>query len=245
VNFTREPIIETVITPREGCKLVIKSSKSNTQEDYSVDAVEVVSFGHSFFFRSLEKPKAFLVPVSDYEILEVKETKMVLRNVNIEKSIKTSSPQKEVNSKTFAPAKEVKEEKSEEVALLNSDSTEPLRNDKRSRNRRRQRRGRDSAQQEVQSSPSEDEKITQGSQETESEKPTQMPLMPFLLPPPPLSTMNFVKKSVMVIDEHLDTISESKIESNTQQAPSIEEVNLEPLHETSLESDRVHHEGDE
>ncbi len=88
MNFTREPIIETVITPREGCKLVVRSSKGNGQEDYYVDAVEVVSFGHSFFFRSLEKPKSFLVPVSDYEILELRETRMVLKNVPAERSIK-------------------------------------------------------------------------------------------------------------------------------------------------------------
>ncbi len=88
MNFTREPIIETVITPRDGCKLVVRSSKGNGQEDYYVDAVEVVSFGHSFFFRSLEKPKSFLVPVSDYEILELRETRMVLKNVPAERSIK-------------------------------------------------------------------------------------------------------------------------------------------------------------
>ena len=88
MNFTREPIVETVITPREGCKLVIRSSKANGGEDYFVDAVEVVSFGHSFFFRSLERPKSFLVPVSDYEILELKETRMVLKNVSGDKSIK-------------------------------------------------------------------------------------------------------------------------------------------------------------
>ena len=88
MNFTREPIIETVITPREGCKLVVRNSKGVGQEDYFVDAVEVVSFGHSFFFRSLERPKSFLVPVSDYEILELKETRMVLKNVASERSIK-------------------------------------------------------------------------------------------------------------------------------------------------------------
>lgn len=88
MNFTREPIIETVITPREGCKLVVRSSKGNGQEDYFVDAVEVVSFGHSFFFRSQERPKSFLVPVSDYEVLELKETRMVLKNVATERSIK-------------------------------------------------------------------------------------------------------------------------------------------------------------
>ena len=88
MNFTREPIIETVITPREGCKLVIRNSKGNGQEDYYVDAIEVVSFGHSFFFRSQERPKSFLVPVSDYEVLELKETRMVLKNVSSDRSIK-------------------------------------------------------------------------------------------------------------------------------------------------------------
>ena len=88
MNFTREPIIETVITPREGCKLVVRNSKGNGQEDYFVEAVEVVSFGHSFFFRSTERPKSFLVPVSDYEILELKETRMVLKNASPDRSIK-------------------------------------------------------------------------------------------------------------------------------------------------------------
>jgi hypothetical protein len=88
VNFTREPIIETVITPREGSKLVVRNSKGNGQEDYHVDAVEVVSFGHSFFFRSVERPKSFLVPVGDYEILELRETRLALKNVSTERSIK-------------------------------------------------------------------------------------------------------------------------------------------------------------
>ena len=88
MNFTREPIIETVITPREGCKLVVRNSKGVGQEEYFIDAVEVVSFGHSLFFRSLERPKSFLVPVSDYEILELKETRMVLKNASPDRSIK-------------------------------------------------------------------------------------------------------------------------------------------------------------
>lgn len=88
VDFTREPIIESVITPKEGCKLVIRSSKGAGQEEFFVDAVEVVSFGNTFFLRSLEKPKAFLVPATDYEILEVRETRMVLKNVGLDRSIK-------------------------------------------------------------------------------------------------------------------------------------------------------------
>lgn len=88
MDFTREPIIETVITPKEGFKIVVRSSKNVGQEEYFVDAVEVVSFGNAFFFRSLEKPKAFLVPVSDYEILEVREARIVLKNVGTDRSIK-------------------------------------------------------------------------------------------------------------------------------------------------------------
>ena len=90
MDYTREPIIETIITPKEGCKLAVRSSKGLSQEEYFVDAVEVVSFGNSSFFRSLEKPKSFLVPVSDYEILEVRETRMVLKHVGADRSIKIS-----------------------------------------------------------------------------------------------------------------------------------------------------------
>ena len=87
MNFTRDPMILTVVTPREGFKLVVRNT-SGRQEDYFVDAVEVVSFGNATFFRSLERPKPFLVPTSKYEVLEVKETRAVLKNVEIEKSIK-------------------------------------------------------------------------------------------------------------------------------------------------------------
>jgi hypothetical protein len=108
VDFTREPIIETVITPKEGCKLVVRSSKNSGQEEYFVDSVEVVSFGNSFFFRSLERPKSFLVPSSDYEILEVREARMVLKNVGLERSIK-------IGGGRDATAKVVKEPLPEKV----------------------------------------------------------------------------------------------------------------------------------
>ena len=88
MNFTREPIIETIITPKEGFKLLVKNSKGGSKQEYSVDAVEVVSFGHSFFYRCLERPKSFLVPISDYEIVEVKETRVVLKSATLDKSIK-------------------------------------------------------------------------------------------------------------------------------------------------------------
>ena len=89
MNYTREPIIETVITPKDGSKLVLRSSKRQSdQEDYFVDAVEIVSFGTALIFRSLERPKPFLLPVTDYEVLELRETKMVLKSASLDKSIK-------------------------------------------------------------------------------------------------------------------------------------------------------------
>lgn len=150
MNFTREPIIETVITPREGHKLVVRSSKGNGQEDYYVDAVEVVSFGHSFFFRSLEKPKSFLVPVSDYEILELRETRMVLKNVPAERSIKIGGgreapPPRHQHAREQREPQPVEESSSREESSEEAPQQEGVpseqRNDRKRDRRRRGRRG--------------------------------------------------------------------------------------------------------
>lgn len=154
MNYTREPIIETVITPREGCKLVVRNSKGNGQEDYFVDAVEVVSFGHSFFFRSQERPKAFLVPVSDYEILELKETRMVLKNVSTDRSIKIGGGRE-------APPRPSREPREEEpVSQEARPQQEPQRPqhdrsqmDRKRDKRRRGRRGRDRHDQDMRDRP--------------------------------------------------------------------------------------------
>ncbi len=109
MNFTREPTIETIITPKEGNKLLIRNSKREIRDDYLVDAIEVVTFGHSIFYRSLERPKSFIVPVSDYEVVEVKETRLVLKSATVERSIKigggkiSSRPESSVPQDNGAP----------------------------------------------------------------------------------------------------------------------------------------------
>ncbi|MEX0961997.1 MAG: hypothetical protein WDZ28_03980 [Simkaniaceae bacterium] len=114
MNFTREPIIETIITPKEGYKLLVRNS-IGAKEEYSVDALEIVSFGSALFFRSLERPKAFLLPITDFEVIETKESKVVLKNVAIEKSVKIAGGReapktpKEVEEK--APLKEKREKR--------------------------------------------------------------------------------------------------------------------------------------
>jgi len=96
VNFTREPLVETVIASREGHKLVVRSATKHDQEDFSVDSVEVVSFGHCFFFRCLEKPKVFLIPMANYEIIEVREVRPTLKKPQVEKGSKNSENKKAV-----------------------------------------------------------------------------------------------------------------------------------------------------
>lgn len=144
MDFTREPIIETVITPKEGCKIVVRSSKNVGQEEYFVDALEVVSFGKAIFFRSLEKPKSFLVPATDYEILEVREARMVLKNVGLDRSIKIGGG-REAKAPKETPMEKAEPAETEEISAAVEEQGGEARTEKK-RDRRRQqrrRRGRD------------------------------------------------------------------------------------------------------
>ena len=128
-------MIETVITPREGMKLLVRSSKGG-QEEYSVDAVEVVSFGQSLFFRSSERPKSFLVPVSDYEILELKEVRAPLKAASPERSIKIGGGKEPQRREPVPPMPEERE-----PLPFPSDNNGYERGDQRKGKRRRGRRG--------------------------------------------------------------------------------------------------------
>ncbi|MCH9608724.1 MAG: hypothetical protein S4CHLAM45_13050 [Chlamydiales bacterium] len=88
MHFTREPTIETIVTAKEGHKLVLRSSKSSGADEFFVDMVEVISFNGSCFYRSYDKPKSFILPASDYDIVEVREARMVLKSASVEKEIK-------------------------------------------------------------------------------------------------------------------------------------------------------------
>lgn len=122
MHFTREPIIETVITAKEGYKLSIKSSKDKKEEEFTAEAVEVVSFGPAIFYRCLERPKSFLLPVSDYDIVEVKEQRITLKAVTKASDEKTGkktqttekqTPQKGKSSKRKSKKKRLETPKQE------------------------------------------------------------------------------------------------------------------------------------
>lgn len=193
MDFTREPIIETIITPKEGYKLVIRSSNNNSQEEFLVDAIEVVTFGQAYFFRSIERPKAFLVPVTDYEIVEVREARMVLKNAAVDRSIKIGGgretpskaqreAEKETSSETETEAKEGAEETRPEVKV----------DKKRDRKKHyRKKKGREEGEEEASIPPLEDEKVAIQPPEQEGELEPTSALSPAMLsallqPPPTL-----------------------------------------------------------
>lgn len=124
MDFTREPIVETVITPREGYRLAVRSSKNPGSEEHFVDALEVITFGSNCFFRNIERPKSFLLPVSDYEVLEVREPKIVLKNPSIEGAVKIGGGRSE--QKNYPPQRESRE-REKEVREPPQERREPIR----------------------------------------------------------------------------------------------------------------------
>lgn len=151
--FTREPIIETVITARNGYRLCVRNSKSPVEE-LLVDALEIVSFGQALFFRCVERPKAFLLPVSDYEVSEVRETRLVLKHM-AQEGKKNSEPV--VNRAPVKHEVRLEEAKSSEESSEGSEAKDSgaSRSDRRRERRRQRRRRGDSRVESIASTESE------------------------------------------------------------------------------------------
>ncbi len=243
MNFTREPIIETIVSPKEGYKLLVRNSKGEASEEYFVDAVEVVSFGRAFFFRSLEKPKAFLVPASDYEILEVKEARVALKNVSHEKTIKIGGGREASVRPVQREPKEVPVAEEAESATPGPEETAletavESRMDHRKRDRRRHRRRRGSDSQDFSDRHRHDqhEKSSEDNAVTEEENKPAMPTFSSLIPPPPT-----------LISETLSRYREKELaepkEKPPEQGPNNQSKNEDfgsestPLHRTKTVED--------
>lgn len=241
MDFTREPIIETVITPREGCKLVVRSSKGPGQEEFFVDALEVVSFGNSFFFRSLERPKSFIVPSSDYEVLEVREARMVLKNVGTDRTIKIAGGRETPpRHKEPAPAKIAEEAKpAEKESATKVDKKRDRRRSYRKRRGRREDGSAETEQEEHVDLP------TPGVAEEERLEDLQSgtSIVTTLLPPPPTliseslqryKRMEFFPEEEDTIGSPEDEESHSFSEDEIRQ-PSFEDE--EVMHTSIVERD--------
>lgn len=145
MDFTREPVIETVMTPKEGYRLALKNSKALDEEEFFVEALEIVSFGSAVFYRSKDRPKAFLLPVVDYQVIEVREARISLKNATLEKTIKIGGGRapkepKEGEAKVEISLKEDKAEVAQEEVPLPSPALaepKPEKNGDKKRDRRR------------------------------------------------------------------------------------------------------------
>ncbi len=115
---------------------MVRSSKSSGQEEYFVDALEVVLFGNSLFYGQSKGQKPS-VPASDYEVLEVREARSSQKcrnrthHQNIEavakpKPLKSSQllllkcPEKEVSVDSQVPFRSALGEKNETDAAMPS-----------------------------------------------------------------------------------------------------------------------------
>ncbi len=194
MDFTREPIIETVITPREGYRLVVRSSKGAGSEEHFVDALEVVSFGSGIFFRSLERPKPFIVPVADYEVLEVREPRMVLKTSGSDNAkapiqrLKAADPQK--IEAAVAQEQPVGSQSSAEGKNIERPAEKNDKRRDRRRGFRRRRGGRDEAGRPEGAEGETSEEALQPGLDANSElasetkMPSSTPMLSSILPPP-------------------------------------------------------------
>ncbi len=218
MDFTREPIIETVITPREGYRLVVRSSKGAGSEEHFVDALEVVSFGSGVFFRSLERPKPFIVPVADYEVLEVREPRMVLKTPQ-EQAQKQASQKQKIEPQQKIEIAPISTEGQPQAGAPQESKQD--RNSRRDRRRGfRKRRGGQEGQRADGASPEEmpksEEEAMLPSEEggEESKIPTSAPMLSSILPPPTKLIRDDLKrlredyKGAFYINEDKDTLSD-------------------------------------
>ena len=217
MNFTREPIIETIITPKDGFRLVIRNSNGNSQEEYSVSSVEVVSFGKSFFFRSLEKPKSFLLPVSDYEVLEARETRTVLKKPHIEKSIKIAGGK--------AAGKGRGKEHPPEEDEGPPDSSKKRGRGKTSRRRRPPKKD-EGAQTTKEEAPA---LVQQPTTAEEAGAPTEAPVRRTLLPPP----TSLISEQISRYKDYL-AAEGALLPEELEEGKKIEELPKEPTEDLSF-----------
>lgn len=258
MHFTREPIIETVISPKEGCKLLIRSSRGpQGMEEYYVDALEVVSFGRGFFFRSLERPKSFLLPVSDYEVLEVKEPRLALKTALPERQnikigggrapvVRQQPVKEEPEEEVSTPAAEVASSIAQS-AEESEGSSVPRSDRRRDRRRRRHRRSSDDFEWQQRNkgaentSAAEGDKSADGASE-EGAKVIAPVVLPNLIPPPSIlisQTLSRYKLKDPVEGEAPEKKPESSGSGEvSMERRSVEETILSSTYFMPVESDR-------
>ena len=241
MDYTREPIVETVITPKDGHRLAVRNSKNPGQEEFVVDALEVITFGANCFFRNLERPRAFMVPASDYEILEVRETKLALKAASLETPVRPQSgPKQNVREperrkpipREIEPALAAEAERPipQEGGVEEAPSAPEQRHERRPDRRRGQRRrrgGRDEgALEETRHLPQREEKT----EETPPREPVEVrePRQPSVLPPPQTLIRDDLER-LRRNEQYKGAFYLRESDVEAQKAPDVEDIPIVPF----------------
>ena len=236
MDYTREPIVETVVTPKDGYRLAVRSSKTSGQEEFVVDALEVITFGANCFFRSLERPRAFMVPASDYEIIEIRETKLALKAASLESSVRPSGPkaapreqERRRPPKEAEPTPAVEPEPKAPVESSTEEAPPERRHERRSDRRRGQRRrrgGRDELPAEgSRPLPPRDEREV--SPQQEPVEPRQQPAAT-LLPPPQTLIRDDIER-LRQNEQYKGAFYLRESDEEARKAPDVEDIPIVPF----------------
>lgn len=117
--YTREPIILSVLSAKEGYNLVLKSTKISNEEPYAVASVSIVNFSGAIFYRSLFD-RDFLLPVSDYIVVEEKQVKLNVK-LATKKNDEIKQPKRASKNKS---TKESRQQKPKKQKNIESESKE-------------------------------------------------------------------------------------------------------------------------
>ncbi len=230
MNFTREPIVETIISAKEGYKLSIKSSKNIGQEEYLVDAVEIVSFSGALFYRCFEKPKPFFLPIHDYEIGEIREAKLSIRSPVAEKSIKIgggkeASRQQKAESEEKqvelpSPSEEMVQVKEAEPQVA-ADPQKRVKKQKFRRKRGFDENARETVQRELEAAP-------EGTPLVTAQVPSESVFSHLLKPPETLISASIHKYKKMEEDAILAAETKDSVVLQEEMQPEGQELFSEP-----------------
>jgi hypothetical protein len=202
VHYTREPIIESILSARDGFKLVLKNSKTVSSQEISAEVIEIVSFAGAVFYRSQDRSKNFLVPASDFEIAEVKDARLVLKNISLEKSSKLQNPPKE--SSFHDQELDMKEEVTtsaldENEAATSSNTQSSSQNNRmerrRERRRNRRRRHNEDRQQDDKKDVAQEDNSQEPSDSFDGNESSQAPM--------PIPTLNLIPPPTTLISQTL------------------------------------------
>lgn len=234
MHFTREPIVESVLSARDGYKLVLKNSKLASTTDISAEVIEIVSFTGTLFYRSQDRSKNFLLPASDFEISEVKDARLVLKNISLEKSSKLQNFQRETT--TVEPDFDDEESKAEDNAtqvdqeVSNQQASGQNTRLERRRERRRNRRRRHSEERQ-----SDDKKDAAVAEVSTQEEPLEKVTTEEMSHANVIPTLNLIPPPTTLISQTLARYKEKPQEAEQNPTIVIEENFEQQTFEPPLE----------